>query len=80
MRPVGSHAGKGLEKSASPDALPTYLQQHGDAAFYISRFVDYRSADGQFRKYRLALIEGKPYLCHTAILNAGMSESAAKRA
>ena len=88
VRPVGSHAGKGLEKIASPDALPAYLQKHGDAAFYISRFVDYCSADGQFRKYRIALIEGKPYLCHMAIsqdwmihyLNAGMGESAAKRA
>jgi glutathione synthase/RimK-type ligase-like ATP-grasp enzyme len=87
-RPVGSHAGKGLEKIASFDALPAYLDQHPDESFYISRFVDYRNADGQFRKYRIALIEGRPYLCHMAIsdnwmihyLNAGMSESAAKRA
>ncbi|RXZ39055.1 RimK family alpha-L-glutamate ligase [Oxalobacteraceae bacterium CAVE-383] len=88
VRPVGSHAGKGLEKIERFDALAAYLQQHGDDAFYISRFVDYRSADSQFRKYRIALIEGKPYLCHMAIsenwmihyLNAGMAESAAKRA
>jgi glutathione synthase/RimK-type ligase-like ATP-grasp enzyme len=88
VRPVGSHAGKGLEKIESAAALPAYLQQHGDDAFYISRFIDYRSADGQFRKYRIALIEGRPYLCHMAIsdnwmihyLNAGMGESVAKRA
>jgi hypothetical protein len=88
VRPVGSHAGKGLEKIDAFDGLPGYLQQHGDEAFYISRFVDYRNADGQFRKYRIALIEGRPYLCHMAIsdnwmihyLNAGMSESEAKRA
>jgi hypothetical protein len=50
--------------------------------------VDYRGVDGLFRKYRVALIDGQPFLCHLAIskhwmihyLNAGMSESAEKRA
>jgi hypothetical protein len=87
VRPVGSHAGKGLEKIDAPDALPAYLRQMDADAFYVSRFVDYRDDDGLFRKYRIALIEGRPYLCHMAIsdnwmihyLNAGMSESAAKR-
>lgn len=88
VRPVGSHAGKGLERVESPGALSAYLNQHGEDTFYLSRFVDYRNADGLFRKYRIALIEGRPYLCHMAIsehwmihyLNAGMSENAAKRA
>src|SRR5262249_16882159 len=52
-----------------------------------SRFVDYASADGLFRKYRIVFVEGRPYACHMAIadrwdiwyLNAGMSESASKR-
>jgi glutathione synthase/RimK-type ligase-like ATP-grasp enzyme len=56
--------------------------------FYLSRFVDYRSADGLFRKYRVALVGGKPFICHYAIserwmihyLNAGMTDSAEKRA
>jgi hypothetical protein len=56
--------------------------------FYVARFVDYRSADGQFRKYRIILIEGQPYISHMAIsshwmihyLNAGMADSAEKRA
>ena len=58
------------------------------ATFFVSPFVDYRSADGLFRKYRIAFIDGEPYACHMAIadqwmiyyLNAGMRESAAKRA
>ena len=41
-----------------------------------------------FRKYRIALIAGRPYACHMGVsehwmihyLNAGMRESAAKRA
>ena len=55
--------------------------------FFISRFVDYASADGLFRKYRVVFVDGRPYACHMAIadrwdiwyLNAGMTESAAKR-
>jgi len=88
VRPVDSHAGHGLMKIDAAQALDAYLQALPDAAFVISQFVDYRSADGQYRKYRVALIAGEPYACHMGIsgqwmihyLNAGMAESAAKRA
>ncbi|MFZ6723938.1 ATP-grasp domain-containing protein [Undibacterium sp. MH2W] len=88
VRPLGSHAGKDLDKFDTPEDLMPYLERVGADAFYVSRFVDYRNSDGLFRKYRVALIEGKPYICHYAIsshwmihyLNAGMNESAAKRA
>ena len=33
----------------------------------IAPFIDYRSADGLFRKYRIAFIDGAPYACHMAI-------------
>ena len=33
----------------------------------MSRFVDYRSDDGLFRKYRIVFIDGQPYACHLAI-------------
>lgn len=87
VRPVGSHAGKGLNKLSAPEDVQPYLEQMDSDAFYISRFVDYSNDDGQFRKYRIVLIEGRPFLCHLAIsehwmihyLNAGMTESAAKR-
>jgi hypothetical protein len=88
VRPVDSHAGKGLDKLDNPDAIANYLQTMTQDEFYISRFVDYRSKDGQFRKYRIVLIEGHPFICHMGIsshwmihyLNAGMTESAEKRA
>ncbi len=87
-RPVDSHAGKGLVKLDNPAAIADYLQTMTQDEFYISRFVDYCSKDGQFRKYRIVLIEGRPFICHMAIsshwmihyLNAGMTESAEKRA
>jgi len=89
IRPVDSHAGHGLDKIADAEALTDYLQAHADnEEFYVSRFIDYRGSDGLFRKYRIVLIEGRPFICHLGIsghwmihyLNAGMAESAEKRA
>ena len=86
-RPRGSHAGKGLAKLDDIDAIARYLGEHAEDLFFLSRFVDYRSDDGLFRKYRIVLIDGQPYACHLAIadrwniwyLNAGMAQSAGKR-
>lgn len=87
VRPMDSHAGIGLEKINGPEALAAYLYKNHSPEYFIARFVDYRSADGQFRKYRIMLIDGEPHLAHMAIsdhwmvhyLNAGMVESATKR-
>lgn len=87
VRPVGSQAGRDLEKIERPEELDAYLSKVGDAEFFVSRFIDYRSRDGLFRKFRVALIDGKPYACHMGIssnwmvhyVNAGMYEDAQKR-
>ena len=87
-RPVDSHAGRGLAKIETPENIAAYLDRMTEPEFYISRFVDYRSADGLFRKYRVVLIDGKPYAGHMAIsshwmihyLNAAMLDNAANRA
>ena len=88
VRPVGSHAGKALERIDTAEALAAYLAAEPAERLYASPFVDYAGADGLFRKYRIALFDGRPYLCHMAVsghwmvhyLNAGMAEDAAKRA
>lgn len=88
IRPFDSHAGHGLAKIDDVDALTVYLSTRMESDFYISRFLDYRSADGLFRKYRIAVIEGKAFPSHMGIsdnwmihyVNAGMLESAEKRA
>lgn len=88
VRPIASHAGHGLLKIEEQSALSGYLSSQAEDEFYVSPFVDYRSGDGLFRKYRIVLIGGRPYACHMAIsqhwmihyLNAGMTESVAKRA
>ncbi len=87
-RPVGSHAGHGLKKLDDAAALAAYLAERGEAEFYLSRFIDYSSADGLFRKFRIVFIDGVAYACHLAIaeqwmiyyLNANMRASAEKRA
>jgi glutathione synthase/RimK-type ligase-like ATP-grasp enzyme len=88
IRPLDSHAGNDLEKLDNTAGIAAYLAQTDAAEFYLSRFVDYRGADGQFRKYRIVLIQGKPYIAHYALsthwiihyANAGMADSAEKRA
>jgi glutathione synthase/RimK-type ligase-like ATP-grasp enzyme len=87
-RPVDSHAGRGLQRLGDRAALGAYLAERPEARFFVSPFIDYRGSDGRFRKYRIAFIAGHPHACHMAIadqwmiyyLNAGMRESAAKRA
>jgi hypothetical protein len=87
IRPRGSHAGVGLAKLDDRNAIDRYLEERPEQDFFVSRFVDYASEDGLFRKYRVAFVEGRPFACHMAIadrwdiwyLNAGMSENAAKR-
>ena len=88
VRPIGSHAGLGLAKLDSTDGIEDYLKGRPEDMFFISRFVDYSSEDGLFRKYRLVIVDGKAYACHMAIaeqwkiwyLNADMVLNAANRA
>jgi hypothetical protein len=88
VRPVDSHAGAGLEKLDAPADLARYLAEHAGAAFYVQPFVDYAGPDGRFRKLRIALVDGRPFIVHLAVgdhwmvhyLNAGMAEDAGKRA
>jgi len=87
IRPRGSHAGSGLAKLDDAAALKLYLDGRKGELFFISRFVDYSSLDGLYRKYRVVFVDGRPYACHMAIadrwdiwyLNAGMSGDADKR-
>jgi hypothetical protein len=88
VRPVDSHAGGGLEKLEDPAQVADYLSRQPGERFYVQPFVDYSGPDGRFRKLRIALVDGRPFLVHLAVsdhwmvhyLNAGMADDAAKRA
>ncbi len=87
IRPMDSHAGKNLEKITTAAEITSYLARVPDQVFYIARYVDYKSSDQLFRKYRIVLIEGKPFICHLAVSEhwavhytyAGMEDDARKR-
>jgi hypothetical protein len=87
VRPRGSHAGAGLARIDDRDMIDQYLAQRPEQEFFASRFVDYACHDGLFRKYRIAMVDGRPYACHMAVadrwdiwyLNAGMAFSESKR-
>lgn len=87
IRPVDSHAGHGLKKLDKPQDITGYLQHMPQSEFYVARFINYANEDGLFRKTRVAVIDGKPFVAHMAVsehwmvhyLNAGMTESVIKR-
>ena len=86
-RPVNSHAGHGLCKLDDCDQVAEYLETHDCDEFFVAPFIDYRSSDGRFRKYRIAMIDGQPFAAHMAIshhwmvhyLNADMLNNARNR-
>jgi len=88
LRPIGSQAGRDLARIDDIQGISDYLSKVDEPAFFLSRFIDYSGEDGLFRKFRIALIAGQPFACHMGIsahwmihyLNAGMYESAEKRA
>jgi tetratricopeptide (TPR) repeat protein len=65
VRPAGRHGGEGATKIDSVEDLPSQLLDGG--AIYATEFVDYRSADGWYRKYRVIFIDRKLYPYHLAI-------------
>ncbi|GAC1504139.1 MAG: hypothetical protein NVS1B14_09890 [Vulcanimicrobiaceae bacterium] len=88
VRPVGSHAGRGLEKIEHESELPAYLQRVPDEQLYVTQYVDYSGPDGHFRKFRIILVDGEPFPFHMAIsknwmvhyYNAPMADNAWMRA
>ena len=67
IRPVGTHAGQGVQLVETEAALPGALAALAGGDLYATRYVDYRNADGLFRKYRVILVDGRPYPFHMAI-------------
>lgn len=66
LRPAGSHGGDRLERCESPAALAAAARAIGGEA-YLTRFIDYRSPDGWYRKYRMVFVDRRPLPYHLAI-------------
>ncbi|MBV8748391.1 MAG: hypothetical protein JO103_01625 [Candidatus Eremiobacteraeota bacterium] len=70
VRPVDTHRGDHQARVARPDELRAYLARTPGDAFDVTSFVDYRSADGYYRKYRVIIVGGVPFPYHVAISDA----------
>lgn len=87
LRTIDSLAGIDFALIKSLNELEIYLQNKAHQYFFSGRYIDYQSDDGFFRKFRIALISGVPYVCHLAISDdwivhyqkAGMHLSILKR-
>lgn len=68
IRESGTHGGETmlLIRDAGDEALLNQLPYDG-RDFYLSEYIDYRSDDGLFRKYRFVVVDGEPFLRHMLI-------------
>jgi tetratricopeptide (TPR) repeat protein len=84
-RPAASHGGEGLARCENIEALENWLDAF-NGIHYLTNFYDYRSADGNYRKYRIIFVDREPFPYHLAIssnwmvhyFSADMAESPSK--
>ncbi|WP_307156626.1 tetratricopeptide repeat protein [Rhizobium paknamense] len=67
LRHAGTHGGELMEYVETAAAVAAFAQQAGDAALYLTDYVDYASQDGYFRKYRWVFVGNRILPYHLAI-------------
>ena len=67
VRHAGTHGGDRMELVSQPEELAAFAAEAGDQALYLTEFVDYRSADGCYRKYRFVFVGEEILPYHLAI-------------
>jgi len=67
IRPVDSHGGRGVARLENPDQLAAYRAVTNVSVYDVSDYLEYASADGLHRKYRIMFVAGVPYAYHLAI-------------
>ena len=86
IRPAGLHGGQGMILVDGPEGLDGVRPGPGD--HYMIQYLDYRSVDGLYRKYRMLFVGGRPFAYHQAISEhwlvhhdtAGMDDRPERRA
>ena len=66
IRPIDTHAGEGFALADTPDALRRHLTRFPAERYYRAPFVEYRSRDGLYRKFRVIYVDGVAYPYHLA--------------
>jgi tetratricopeptide (TPR) repeat protein len=67
VRPAGTHGGDDFEKFDNPSDVAGFVGRRPDAEHYLIEYLDYRSADGHFRKYRFIFVGDEILPYHLAI-------------
>ncbi len=88
VRPPGDHGGDNLTLLRNDADRDAWLAVNTAPEIILTRFEDFQSADGHWRKYRFAFVDRQPYPYHLAIgdhwlvhyWRAEMGRSEAKKA
>jgi hypothetical protein len=67
LRVAGNHGGDDFDKLDDWHAINEFVSRRPEADYYLTEYLDYRSPDGFFRKYRLISIDGELLPYHLAI-------------
>ncbi len=84
VRLAGEHGGKTLVRlEEASDIKPLHALPLDGRDFYVTEFIDFKSPDGFYRKYRLAVVDGVAYPRHliindTWLIHAASRETMAK--
>lgn len=67
VRPVGTHAGFNLERVERAEELAAVLDRLPGDEIYVTQFVDTADAEGLYTKYRVVVVDGRPYPFHLGL-------------
>ena len=81
MRSSGSHGGIDTIRLNSPENIEEKMYQvpMDGRSFYITEFHDYRSNDGLYRKYRIAVVGGIPIVRHVITSDSWLIHSSSRK-
>jgi glutathione synthase/RimK-type ligase-like ATP-grasp enzyme len=80
FRQAGDHGGIStvLLNSEADINAAMYAFALDGRAYYLTEFRDYASPDGLYRKYRVVVVEGKPYLRHMIVSSHWLIHSSSR--
>jgi tetratricopeptide (TPR) repeat protein len=67
VRLAGRHGGDDFERIETADQLRQFVSARPDGDYFVIEYIDYRSADGYFRKYRFFMVGEAILPYHLAI-------------
>jgi hypothetical protein len=67
VRIAGTHGGDDFDKFDNWSDIAAFVSKRPDVNYYLIEYIDYRSDDGFFRKYRVIFVDGMILPYHLAI-------------